>query len=270
MFPHHAEAIEKVTAHFRADPSVQTLLLTGSIAHGLENADSDVDIMIILPDDDAEASRNSIGAITSRTFFSRELAPYPGGYVDGKYGTLRFIRAVAERGSEPARFAFADARVLFSRLDAAGTADLVAVLRAAAAYPAATKGERTARFAAQLDAWRWYCLEAIRKGDDYLLRAAVSKLQLFGGRLVLTENEVLYPFHKWFVRVLAGVERKPEGLMEAFEAVGREPTKENVDRFYKIVKEWREWGEHPDRWPAQFMLDSELNWVDGQTPVDDL
>jgi len=27
---------------------------------------------------------------------------------------------------------------------------------------------------------------------------------------------------------------------------------------------------HPYSWPAQFMLDSELNWVDGRTPVDDL
>jgi hypothetical protein len=30
------------------------------------------------------------------------------------------------------------------------------------------------------------------------------------------------------------------------------------------------WNENPSGWGAQFLLDSELNWLDGKTPVDDL
>jgi hypothetical protein len=93
---------------------------------------------------------------------------------------------------------------------------------------------------------------------------------LFGGRLVLAENEVLYPFHKWFLRVLEGVENKPEGLMECVRRVLREPSAENVEAFYGLVKGWREWEETPNRWGAQFMVDSELTWMSGHTPVDDL
>ena len=65
MHPHHEAAIERVVAQLRADPEVKALLLAGSIAHGFQSADSDVDLLIVVSD--------------------------------------------AERGSEPARFAFQDA-----------------------------------------------------------------------------------------------------------------------------------------------------------------
>jgi dTDP-4-dehydrorhamnose 3,5-epimerase-like enzyme len=35
-------------------------------------------------------------------------------------------------------------------------------------------------------------------------------------------------------------------------------------------KRFLPWSDNPYGWPAQFMLDSELNWMDGRTPVDDL
>lgn len=101
---------------------------------------------------------------------------------------------MAARGSEPARFAFDGARVLFTRLP---EGEVEGELARAVRYPAEGKGERVRRFRAQLDAWRWFCGEGRKKGDGYLVGLAARKLVLFGGRLVLVENEVLYPFHKW-------------------------------------------------------------------------
>jgi predicted nucleotidyltransferase len=43
-----------------------------------------------------------------------------------------------------------------------------------------------------------------------------------------------------------------------------------VEAFYERVKTFQPWSDTPYSWPAQFMLDSELNWMDGRTPVDDL
>src|SRR5690606_25876826 len=107
--PEHVKTIERAVAHFRADPEVRALLLVGSIAHGFAQASSDVDLAIVVSD--AEHARRA--AAGELVFTSFELATYPGGYVDGKYVSPSFLDAVEARGSEPARFAFAHARVLF-------------------------------------------------------------------------------------------------------------------------------------------------------------
>ena len=46
-----------------------------------------------------------------------ESPTYGGGYVDAKYTSTAFLRDVAARGSEQARFAFDDVIVAWSRID---------------------------------------------------------------------------------------------------------------------------------------------------------
>jgi predicted nucleotidyltransferase len=265
MYPHHATTIENTTAHFSSNPDVLALLLSGSIAHGFATPTSDVDVLIILTE---EAYARQVAA-QRLTFVSTDLATYPGGFVDAKYLSLNFIKDVAERGSEPARFAFDGVKVLFSRIPDQGLEEVIA---RAVRYPVEGKRERMVRFRVQLEAWRWFCGEGRQKGNAYLLGLAVRKLVLFGGRLILAENEVLYPFHKWFLRVLEGVEEKPEGLMECINRVIEDPSEANVEEFYEMVMGFREWEvKHPPgRWGTQFMLDNELTWMTGNTPVDDL
>jgi hypothetical protein len=43
-----------------------------------------------------------------------------------------------------------------------------------------------------------------------------------------------------------------------------------VEALYQKVKTFQPWIEGEFSWPTQFMFDSELNWLDGKTPVDDL
>src|SRR5690606_15122884 len=119
---------------------------------------------------------------------NRDLCSYDG-YIDGKYMDMDFLRLVAERGSEPARYAFKDCRILFSRAP-----DLRETLDAIARYPAEGRRERIERFAAQLLAWRWYYSEALRQRSAYLTCLALHKIVLFTGRIVLAENSMLYPY----------------------------------------------------------------------------
>ena len=88
------------------------------------------------------------------------------------------------------RWAFDGARVLFDRIDGSG---LEQAIRAPLVYPVAEKLERQRRFRAQLEIWAWYTTEAINKKNKYLLHTDVGKLILFGGRLILAYNEMLYP-----------------------------------------------------------------------------
>lgn len=261
MFEHHSTTLARVADHFSRDPEVIALLLGGSIAHGFCTAESDVDVMIVVSDADHAQRVRSV-----RTgFFSRELCSYDGGYVDGKYISAGLVREVAAKGSEPARYAFQDAGIVFSR-DAA----LPALVAEAARYPAQGKAERIRRFQVQVEAWRWYSSEALKKQNLPLLRTAVAKLTLFGGRIVLAHNELLYPYHKWFLRVLAGAPEKPPGLLDQIEALARAPDADQVERFATTIREFRGWEIDPIGWGAQFMLDSELNWLHAPPPIDDL
>ncbi len=261
MYPHHLRSIQNVTEYFQRDPEMLALLLGGSIAHGFETPTSDIDLMIFVSDEDYKRrfAENRIH------FFNQELTTYDGGYVDGKYSTHGFVKQVIEKGSEPARFAFAGAQVLFSRING-----FEEDIRKAAEYPIMSKVENIKRFYAQFEAWHWYCGEALRLKNQYLLGTSLSKFVLFSGRLILAHNELLYPYHKWFLKVLEGAKEKPSGLLESIHHLNASPTTENIEALYETVKGFRRWIEGDFNWPTQFMLDSELNWMDGRTPVDDL
>jgi predicted nucleotidyltransferase len=261
MHLHHTQSIQNIHDYFQRDPSVLALLLAGSIAHGFETESSDVDILIFV----SEADHATRFAENRIHFFNTELTTYPGGYVDGKYSTHAFVREVAEKGSEPARFAFAGSRVLFSRIP--GFEEDV---RRVAQYPQAGKAERLRHFYAQFEAWHWYCGEALRLNNRYLLGTAVSKFILFSGRLILAHNELLYPYHKWFLRVLEEAPDKPADLMACIYRLGEAPNAEHIEALYEMVRSFRPWITDDFNWPTQFMLDSELNWLDSKTPVDDL
>ena len=207
MYTHHNQSIQNVKQYFQRDPEVLALLLSGSIAHGFQSPTSDVDLMIFVSDEDYQ-KRFKTGQLH---FFNTDLCIYEGGYADGKYLSVNFVKQVLEKGSDPARFAFQGSQVLFSRME-----EFEEDICRIAEYPFSEKAERIKRFYAQFEAWHWYCGEASRKENRYLLGTSVSKLILFGGRLILTHNEMLYPYHKWFLEVLEGAIEKPSDLMALY------------------------------------------------------
>jgi hypothetical protein len=261
MHPHHVESIHRVTAHFEALPEVEALILGGSVSHGFAGPESDIDVLILISDEDHDRRRTT-GRLT---FLNHELCTYSGGYVDGKFLSRSFLRQVAERGSEPARFAFADARILFSRVDG-----LTELLGRAARYPVEGRTDRMRRFHAQLQAWHWYAHEALRLDNRYLLGVALARLVLFGGRLILAHNNVLYPYHKWFLEVLRRVEEQPPGLLDRIHGLHENPTGPAVTEFFETIRDFREWPPLVAGWGDQFVIDSERNWLITPAPVDDL
>jgi hypothetical protein len=261
MYEHHEASIQKVVGYFRTVPEVEALILGGSIAHGFASPNSDIDLMIVVSDGEYE-DRLRDGRLQ---FFDNQLCTYDGGYAEGKYLGLGMLRKLAESGSEPARFAFLDSLVLISRIDT-----LDEMIRSITRYPVERKAERMRRFYAQFEAWNWYANEGVRLNDPYLLGISVAKLVLFGGRLILAHNELLYPYHKWFLKMLERADEKPPDMLESISNLHREPTVGNVMSFYQMVANFRAW-EVPDvGWPNQFIIDSELSWLTGTTAVDDL
>lgn len=261
MFKHHEESIRKVTERFRSKENVLGLIVGGSIAHGFAKENSDVDIMIVISEEEY-GERIRAGKIH---YYDKEDCTYEDGYVDGKYITVDFMKQVAKMGSEPSRFAFHNSILAFSKIH-----EIDSLLQSISAYPKAQKEEKIKRFYAQFQAWKWYCSEALKHNNIYLLNHSISNYILFGGRLILAYNETLYPYHKWFLRVLEEVQSKPENLLQSINDLLHRPTEDAINVFYKSIAGFTDWGVSDLYWPNQFMMDSELNWLKGAVPIADV
>ena len=204
MKPHHKRAIEKLTEHLKQDERYLALIITGSVAKGQEKDDSDIDFVLVVSDEEyvKRKRRNRF------SYFDTQFCDYPGGYVDGKIVNLEFLKTVAERGTEPARDAFDDAWIAFSKIP-----ELEDILNAIPVYQIEEKARKIQSFTAQFEIAYWYVGEAEKRNDKYLLNRAATDLVLFGGRLILAHNELLFPFHKLFMNVLEKAPQKPENLL---------------------------------------------------------
>lgn len=261
LWPHHVDTIARVAAHFAAQPDVEALLLTGSLAHGFATAASDVDIVIVVSDAEWQRRREE----TALTYYDEDLATYEGGYVDGKFVSLGFLRQVAERGNDATRWGYEGARILFAR-----TPELAPLLDEVVAFPAAEKAQRRTRFTAQLLAWRWYAEQARAKSDVYLASLSLDRVVLFACRLVLNENELLFPFHKWLRRVAQDAAHRPASFPADVDALYADSS--GVDAFvYGLLDFYGiDRGDAERTWGAWFMQDTELSWMSGPAPVEDL
>lgn len=262
MEPHHAQSIANLTAAFEKDPSVLALILGGSIAHGFEKPDSDIDVTIVV--EPAEYQRRQREHLLH--YNNRTLCTYDG-YIDGKYVDVDFLKLVAARGSDPIRYAYHGNRILFSRIEG-----LDQLLAAIVRYPVEEKTERITRFGAQLLAWRWYYSEAIRQQNDYLRFLAIQKLVLFGARTVLAENELLFPYHKWMHRVLASAPRQPAGFQADIAKLLTFPPWEFANAYVRKIFAFIgiDHDAADGAWPTRFMKDTELRWVTQEACIDDI
>jgi hypothetical protein len=211
--------------------------------------------------DAAAAERLEQGELT---IFDDTLADYEGGYLDGKVIGLDFIDEVAARGSEPARWAFEDAFVAFSRGE--GLEERIA---AAAAYPEHERDEKLRDFASHVMLMEWFMREAEKRRDRYLAVFAGSRLALYAGRTILTLNRMLYPYHKWFLLQLERAPRKPDGLLEQIDALLAAPGIEPAVDLVASVTAFADLDLTMPEAVSRFMRRSEWNWRFGPAPLED-
>lgn len=261
MYEHHKKTIEKAIEKLKSNRKILAVILGGSVAHDFASENSDIDLMLVLSESDyQQALKNG-----DLHYLDTESADYTDGYVEGKYISESFIRAVAEKGSEPARFAFKDAILLYSASD-----NLDSLISAAAAYPKESKYANMEKFHAQFEGWNWMYYEGLKRNDLYVLNHSVTNLCLFAGRLLLAYNELLYPYHKWFLRVLSSAENKPKDMVEIINSVLLTKNESNIKDLYNAVKNFYNWPEYQHGWLARFIIDSEINWMNGVVPIADL
>jgi predicted nucleotidyltransferase len=260
MYPHHQRTIQRLIGRFQPDTTVLALIIIGSVARGEARADSDVDCLLLVDDAAYQARR----AANQLSFEADDLCDYTHGRAGGRVFDLAYLQDVAARGPEPARFAFVRALVAFARLP--NMADLLVPI---ARYPEHERTEKLISFASQLPVHLSYLELGEYSQNPYLLAQTAVELVLFGGRLILAHNRMLYPNRKWFLREFEHAPAKPEGIIELAGQLLRRPNIAVARTFCDRILQFQPWPQPPEGSLARFQNDRELHWREYKAPLAD-
>lgn len=255
------ETLARFVDRCSTDDSILGVVLSGSLVRGWGAPTSDVDVIVIITD--AEYDRRKANA--TLTTYDMDIATYEHGAIDTKHVTTGYLDLAEKQASEPTRNAFVNAHAAYDELG-----DLQARIDRIATYPEAERESKLARFAAQLETYRWFVGEADKRENTYLRAWTSSHAALFAARLILTHNRMFFPFHKWVMRALEDCAEKPEGLHEAIELAVTEPSCATVHPLCDLVLNFRDWPTDPLEWAGAFHRDTEQVWMRHEPGIDNI
>ncbi len=260
VYAHHRHTIERLRDHFAPDPNHLALIIIGSVARGDAHARSDVDCLLVVTDAEY-ARREADGRLA---FSANHLADYPDG--EANIGTIRrgYVHEVARRGPEPARFAFTDALIAWGRIP-----DLAELIAAIPRYPEHERHAKLVSFRSQLPVHLAYMQLADFSQNPYLLAETAVELVLFGGRLILAHNRMLYPGRKLFVRELERAPDRPPDLLDLATVLLQQPGMGSARAFCDTVEGYHAWPHAPEGAMARFQHDRDLHWLRGPAALAD-
>lgn len=133
---------------------------------------------------------------------------YEGGYFDVKYMTKDYIQAAAQHGSEPTRNSFVGARVLFS-----SDPEVAEILPKIGVFPLWEREDKMLSFYGNYRLNCGYFLKGC-KAEGYLRLLSVGQVVYSVYRMILQENEMLFPCNRRLEETVEAAPRKPEGIVE--------------------------------------------------------
>lgn len=225
QYPHHEAAVQKLLDYFQDDPGVIAVVLGGSVAKGLARPDSDIDAEIIMTPE--RWRRQADQGVLAECIFGQ--CAYEGGYFDLKYYTKEFLKAAAERGSEPARNAFLKARCVMSK-----DPEIPEIVARIPVFQKREKAEKMLSFYAKLELNAGYFWDSSRNLPHLRLQA-VANIHLFAWRLFLEDREILFPCVKSMMIAVNGAPDLPPGLMEKSDAFLENPGDETKRAFIEGI-----------------------------------
>ena len=190
--------------HYRQDPDVKALFLIGSVATGTERPDSDVDAVAVVPQE-VYAHKAERGGLEEVVYGK---CTYEGGYFNIHYLSREKMEEIARSGSEPMRNMFDCARVLFC--DDPGLPELAAKI---AVYPKSEAAAKQLRFYCTFKMYHSYFWQAC-KPEGYMRHHIADGMIYTLYRLILLENEILFPSMRKLEETVARAPNKPEGIVE--------------------------------------------------------
>ena len=93
----------------------------------------------------------------------------------------------------------------------------------------------------------------------YLIFLSLQKIVLFSSRIILNENEMLYPYHKWLLKEIEKADKKPEGFLRKIDVLLKSHSLEKVNSFCQDILGFIDFTELTVDWPNYFLKDNEQN-----------
>ena len=207
MYKHHEESIENMIKHYRENKEIKALFLIGSVATGTARPDSDIDAVAIVSNGYYEKKKNNEGL--EEVYWGK--CTYEGGYFNVHYMTHDELTELDRNGSEVMRNMFSSTHALFC--DEPDLSEL------AAGIPVFQKDKALSK---QFD---FYC--ALRMLYNYYWNGCKPKrfarfhvahgIVYYLYRLILIENEILFPSTRKLEEYVEKAKNKPENIIEKCE-----------------------------------------------------
>ncbi len=251
MYEWQRRMVAKLKHHFEADARYLALILIGSVARREAREDSDVDFVLVATDDEYAVRAASKNLFYAASEFTDETSQQASGYIVD----LPYLLDAAERADERTRFQFVRARILVSRIS-----HLEQLVARIATYPEGERGEKMKSFYSQLPLHFSFMELAEYSQNAYLLYETAVALVLFGGRLILAHNRMLYPGRKWFMREFEAAPDKPEGIVALATELLHHPGIAPAKAFYDSITQYTDWPVPEEGTWQRIHEDSVWNW----------
>jgi len=204
MHKHHQESIENMVAHYYQNPEIIALFLVGSVATGTERPNSDLDGVAIVSQEYYEEKKKNHNECES--VFGK--CTYEGGYFDVHFMTRQIIENLVTNGTEPNRNRFTKAQTLFC--NQSDLTELVAKIPVFQKEKAAAKQLKFYCTFKQFYSYYW----TICKPIGFMKHHAASGMVYNLYRLILIENEMLFPSVRRLEEYVIRANNKPDGIVE--------------------------------------------------------
>ena len=252
MLKCHKESIENLINYFRNDNGVIAIILGGSVAKNCARPDSDIDAIVVVTDEKYAALEKEYKLAECISGH----CTYEEGYFDIKYTTMKYLKSVAERGSEPARNAF-----LYSVCIYGDNREVIEFIKRIPVFQKHEKHEKMLSFYSAFNLNYGYFWR-VSTDNTYLKIKVASDIVLFGLRLLLQNNEVLFPCHKGLMEAVGSLEHKPDDILGKADRFLNDLSDESKDEFVKTILDYISY-DPPENYAevlTRFIDDNELWW----------
>lgn len=253
MYQHHKESLEIMKQYFQEKEECIALIFGGSVAKGMERPDSDLDGMVVISQENYEKRMEQ--RMLSETITGK--CTYEGGYFDIKYLTKEYLKEAAKKGSEPTRNAFIGARVLFS-----SDPEIEKIVNQIPVFQKQEKEDKMLSFYSALSLNYHYFLKDC-KPEGYMKSHVTSEIIYCVYRMILQENEIIFPSNRRLEETVEKAQRRPENIVGLGKAYAASQSEEDADAFVKAFLDWTSYQEPADLSEVltRYQEDYETWWI---------
>jgi len=232
MYQHHKDSLENLIHYYRNifddRESVVAIVFGGSVAKGIERIDSDLDAMVILTPEcyERRAKENRLSECVTG------YCTYEEGYFDVKFMNKVFLKEAAECGSEPTRNSFICSRVVYST-----DPEIEEIVPKIPHFQKGEVAEKMHSFFSALHYDYGYFWKDCKPEGFMRLRTASNILyDLY--RMILQENEILFPCNRRLEESVEKAAKKPENFMALAKKFEETLADDDCDAVVNAYLEW--------------------------------